>query len=408
MAIIIKEASKAPLAISGLANDMAKIYLAYNQQKLDQADREQERIWRREDKQLTLDNAAADREAQNERHRETTRIAQGQLDATIENNAIMRKQDWARINNQADQFSVTSSQGQQKIDNDFTIGMGNLGVAQDTLGLNRERFQDQSDRGWAEIEERIRNNNRNHELGESQLDFQKQKHKDDVGLQERGLEFEEERIKIQRDEALSRISLTDAQILKVKEETDALKQDRNFQQSSYDTIMNMDASLFTNGEEGRKQAANQAALGDFSSWQNLLIDGVSADESAEAFKFRQTNEYWKTVLAQRNPTWSDEQIAAKALEYTRANYVKFASGLIGAAPNAFSTGSQPGLQDGTDGSLAVGDPQNYVEVRTRTLTNRNGVSETVSTEELKSRAKAENVSVAEYIAGLKAMGTTIQ
>ena len=409
MAIIIKEASKAPLAISGLANDMARIYLSYNQQKLDQADREQQMIWRREDRQLQLDDAAADRDAQMQRHADTTRIAQGQLDATIENNALLRAIDQQRIDNQASQFDKTHTRGVVKDDRDYSLGLGQLSLneriadnnqanAEARLSFDVNSEKNRTALGWA-----------THGLAEDTLGFKREQHTADVGLRTRALENDEERTRIQRDEALARISLNDAQVAKVQEETDALKQDRNFQQSSYDTIMKMDSSLFTGGEEGRKQAANQAALGDFSSWQDLLIDSVSADESTEAFKFRQTNAYWKTVLSQQYPTWSDEQIAAKALEYTRANYVSFASGLIGATPKALSTTTTPGLENGTDGSLAVGTSQNDVEVSgTRTLTAPNGVSETITAQELKDRAKAQNVSVAEYIAGLQQMGVKIQ
>ena len=48
MAIIVKQASRAPQAIAGLANDMAKTYLAYNQQRLGQDRYEQDMIWKRE------------------------------------------------------------------------------------------------------------------------------------------------------------------------------------------------------------------------------------------------------------------------------------------------------------------------------------------------------------------------
>lgn len=48
MAIIVKQASRAPQAIAGLANDMAKLYLSYNQQRLGQDRYEQDMIWKRE------------------------------------------------------------------------------------------------------------------------------------------------------------------------------------------------------------------------------------------------------------------------------------------------------------------------------------------------------------------------
>ncbi len=51
MAVVVKEASKTPLAIAALADNMAKTYLQYAQNETSQAQWEQEAIWRNQDRQ---------------------------------------------------------------------------------------------------------------------------------------------------------------------------------------------------------------------------------------------------------------------------------------------------------------------------------------------------------------------
>lgn len=51
MAVVVKEASKTPLAIAALADNMAKTYLQYAQNETSQAQWEQEATWRNQDRE---------------------------------------------------------------------------------------------------------------------------------------------------------------------------------------------------------------------------------------------------------------------------------------------------------------------------------------------------------------------